>query len=386
MPRRGVPDETSRLYLQIAYALDRRSRKRDGTILVPWDLDRVRLPILDSWDDHAAALRRLERLVNRMPRSFRREWLRDHLPTLRSLASAVQGRIPPLPKQLENFYGLPPRGAKESHLEELREEVAGILHIAGADGLRKSVQEWEGLHLLRKDDVMRRMGGFLADARRDSRKLFDLPSKERCRLAPVRASRFSGFCLYRGDYESVVKLNTGIPWTWPALRDMATHEAYPGHHLYQTTREWEYLHGDFPREAAVSLAVDPMGPIEEGVGECAMRFIKWDRRPEDRMTIALNRLRWGTELNLAWMVWKEEPWRELVRYAMQSGLAHWERAIRDVRYASHRAWGAYGACYWFGARLVEAHWTHLDGDPAFFDVMYWKPYTVRTLQDAFRRI
>ena len=379
-------DETTRLYLRLVQSLDRRSRTRDGTILIPWDLDRVRLPPLPTWEAIHEALDRLGRLVNRTERSFRRDWLRDHLPTLRSLAAVIRGEDLSLADQMRSFYGLSPRMARESELSELREEIRSILGGSGGDVLRKSVEAWEEHHRLRRGDVLPRMSRFLEEARRDSRKLFDLPLKERCRLATVRESRHACFFTYRGDYQGVVKMNMSRPWTGPDLRDAATHEAYPGHHVLQTTREWEYLHGDFPREAAVSLAVDPMGPVEEGICECSMRFIGWDRMPEDRLTIALNRLHWGTELNLAWMVSKDEPWRELVRYAMQSGLVDWERAIRDVRYASRRAWGAYGACYWFGARMIEDSWARMGDDSAFYDVLYWRPHTVRTLRGALRRI
>lgn len=386
MPRRPPGDETARLFLRIANSLDRRSWLRDGTRLKPWDLDPVRLPLLGSGGEIENAIALLRRLVRRQPPGFRRDWLTDHVPTLESLGRLVRGRVPPLPDQVRDFYGLPVRPAKEAELEELREEVRRLLGVASDVELRDVVVAWDREHEVAPADVMPAMARYFREARRAAHKLFELPPTERSTLVATHASPYSGYCYYTRDYRSTVKVDVDRTWTWPALRDMATHEAYPGHHVHQCTREWEYLEGEVPREAAVSLAASPMGPVEEGLAENAMAFIRWDEEPEDRLTILLNRLRWGTEVNLAWMAHREEPRRELLTYAMHSGLVDWRQAVRDVRYARNRVWASYAFCYWYGAALVRKHYERLKGDPAFFDVLYWKPHTVRTLEKAFRRV
>jgi len=381
-----VQDEASSLYLRLAYSLDRASRSKEGTRLVPWDLDPIRVPPIRPWPDFNEAIRRLAKLTREMPAGFRKEWLKDHLPTLRALLSLVKGKVPPLPDQVRDFYGLPARPAREEELEVLRARIRRILHVSRDDGVREAVDAWERDHRIPPDAVLLTMDKLLREARRRSRRLFELPRTERVRLVAMHRSRNTGYCLYTHDFQSTVKLNVDVPWTGPALRDMATHEAYPGHHVHQATREWEYLHGDFPREAAVSMAADPMGPVEEGLGENGMPFIHWDRSKDDRLTLLLNRLRWGTEVNLAWMAYREEPRKELLRYAMQSGLVDWRQAVRDVNYAANKAWASYAFCYWYGTSLIRRKYERMDGDPAFFDVLYWRPYTVRLLEQAFRRV
>ena len=381
-----MPDEASRLYLRLAYSLDRRSRKQDGTRLVPWDLDPIRLPPFASWTEIREAHRRLARLTREMPNGFRKEWLRDHLPSLRMLIDMLQGAVPSLPNQVRDLYSLSPRPAKEEELESLRARIRRLLHVSRDEELRAAVEAWERAHRVPGDSVLLTMDKFLREARRGSRKLFELPRSERARLVPMHRSRDSGYCQYTHDFQSRVKLNVDLPWTWPGLRDMATHEAYPGHHVHQSTREYEYLEGDFPREAAVSLAADPMGPVEEGLAENGMIFIHWDRSKEDRLTILLERLRWGTEVNLAWMAYREEPRKEMLHYAVHSGLVDAQQAVRDVNYAARRMWASYAFCYWYGTAMIRRKYERVAGDPAFFDVLYWRPYTVRGLEKAFRRL
>ena len=135
-----MPDEASRLYLRLAYTLDRRSRKKDGTRLVPWDLDPVRLPALNSWVDIEDGCRRLARLTRDLPNGFRKEWLRDHLPTLRSLVAMLQGHVPPLREQVRDLYGLPARPAKEEELDSLRVRIRRILRVSREDEVRRAVE------------------------------------------------------------------------------------------------------------------------------------------------------------------------------------------------------------------------------------------------------
>ncbi len=386
MSRADGMDEAARLYLRLAYSLDRRARRKDGTRLTPWDMDPVRLRSLKTVADLEAALRRLTSLARAMPNGFRREWLEEHLPTLRDLIGVVQGRIPDLAHQLRDFYGLPPVHAKPEELESLQSSVGRTLHVARGGDPRAAVSDWERTHRLPQAAVLPTMRRALRDAQRGARRLLDLPRAEHVRLVPMRRSRNSGFCLYTHDFQSRVSLNVDLPWTAPLLRDMAAHEAYPGHHTSQAVREVAYRRGAIAREEAVGMAADPTGPVDEGLAENGMRFLGWDRTPEDRLMILLDRLRWGVDVNLAWMVARGEPRRERRRYAAEVGLFDDAMAERHVAYAESRLWASYGFCYWVGAEVIRRKYEAVDRDPAFFDVLYGTPYTLRQLERAFRRM
>src|SRR2546428_10770615 len=180
-PRRPVEDDAARAFLRLASALDRRSRARDGTRLTPWNLDPVRLAPLATWAEVEEALDRLRRLTRKEPRGFRRDWLEDHLPTLRALICQVRGPAPPLPRQVRDFYDLPPRPAAETELDSLRREVRRILHVGREDGLRLAVETWEREHRGTPGAVFPPLGRYLGLARRDARRVFKIPQTERGR-------------------------------------------------------------------------------------------------------------------------------------------------------------------------------------------------------------
>src|SRR3989442_4716469 len=191
-PRRPVEDDAARASLGIASALDRRSRARDGTRLTPWNLDPVRLAPFATWAEIEDALERLKRLTRKEPRGFRRDWLEDHLPTLRALICQVRGPAPPLPRQVRDFYDLPARPAAEAELDSLRRDVRRILHGRREDGLRSAVETWEREHRVTPDAVLPTMERYLGLARRDARRLFKLPTTERVRLVATHGRSISG--------------------------------------------------------------------------------------------------------------------------------------------------------------------------------------------------
>src|SRR2546428_7973814 len=184
-PRRPVEDDAARAFLRLASALDRRSRERDGTRLSPWNLDPVRLAPLATWAEIEEALERLRRLTRKEPRGFRRDWLEDHLPTLRALIRQVRGPAPPLPRQVRDFYDLPPRQAAEAELDALRREVRRILRVGRDEGLRPAVRTWGSAHGGAPDAGLASTEWGLGPARRGARRLFTTPQTERGRPGPA---------------------------------------------------------------------------------------------------------------------------------------------------------------------------------------------------------
>ena len=86
------------------------------------------------------------------------------------------------------------------------------------------------------------------------------------------------------------------------------------------------------------------------------------------------------------MVERDEPRRELLHYAAHSGLVDPQQAVRDVNYAANRSWASYAFCYWYGTAMIRRKYAKMEGDTTFFDVLYWRPYTLRGLENAFRRL
>jgi hypothetical protein len=68
-----------------------------------------------------------------------------------------------------------------------------------------------------------------------------LPPGEEFRLEYVTGKSWGGYNWYQGDYKSLIQINTDLPIFIDRAIDLACHEGYPGHHVYNLMLEQELV-------------------------------------------------------------------------------------------------------------------------------------------------
>jgi hypothetical protein len=74
-------------------------------------------------------------------------------------------------------------------------------------------------------------------ARKITREKFELPEGETFTLEYVRDKPWSGYNWYQGNYNSLIQINIDKPIYVDRVIDLACHEGYPGHHVYNMLLE-----------------------------------------------------------------------------------------------------------------------------------------------------
>ncbi|MEO9806651.1 MAG: hypothetical protein ABJF04_25545 [Reichenbachiella sp.] len=74
-------------------------------------------------------------------------------------------------------------------------------------------------------------------ARKITQERFDLPPEETFTLEYVQDKTWSGYNWYQGGYKSLIQINTDHPILVDRVIDLACHEGYPGHHVYNMMLE-----------------------------------------------------------------------------------------------------------------------------------------------------
>ena len=64
-----------------------------------------------------------------------------------------------------------------------------------------------------------------------------LPSSEQFTLEYVKNKSWSGYNWYQGNFRSLIQVNTDLPIYIDRAIDLACHEGYPGHHVYNVLLE-----------------------------------------------------------------------------------------------------------------------------------------------------
>lgn len=91
-----------------------------------------------------------------------------------------------------------------------------------------------------------------------------LPEGEDFMLEFVSDKPWSGYNWYKGNYQSVIQINTDLPVYIDRAVDLGCHEAYPGHHVYNVLLERDLVRAKGWMEYCIYPLYSPQSLIAEG--------------------------------------------------------------------------------------------------------------------------
>jgi hypothetical protein len=91
-----------------------------------------------------------------------------------------------------------------------------------------------------------------------------LPAEERFTVEYVTGKSWSGYNWYQGNYRSLIQVNTDLPILVDRAVDLACHEGYPGHHVYNALLEQHLVRERGWPEFSVYALFSPQSLIAEG--------------------------------------------------------------------------------------------------------------------------
>ena len=91
-----------------------------------------------------------------------------------------------------------------------------------------------------------------------------LPPDEQFTVEYVTGKSWSAYNWYKGHYKSVIQVNTDLPITIDRVIDLACHEGYPGHHVYNVLLEKSLVRDRGWQEYTVYPLFSPQSLIAEG--------------------------------------------------------------------------------------------------------------------------
>jgi hypothetical protein len=104
----------------------------------------------------------------------------------------------------------------------------------------------------------------IAACRDETRKHVQLPASESFTVEYVTNKSWSGYNWYQGNYRSLIQVNTDLPIYIDRAIDLACHEGYPGHHVYNALLEQHLVKERGWLEFTVYPLFSPQSLIAEG--------------------------------------------------------------------------------------------------------------------------
>src|SRR6266571_4097780 len=114
-----------------------------------------------------------------------------------------------------------------------------------------------------------------------------LPPGESFTVEYVTGKSWSGYNWYQGNYRSLIQVNTDLPIYVDRAIDLACHEGYPGHHVYNVLLEKNLLRDRGWIEFSVYPLFSPQSLIAEGTANYGIdvAFPRAERRAFERTVI-----------------------------------------------------------------------------------------------------
>ncbi|MGE0816054.1 MAG: hypothetical protein AB7O28_02395 [Vicinamibacterales bacterium] len=216
---------------------------------------------------------------------LRRAYLARQLNALRARVSMLQGQRFPFDEESRELYdAVAPRNDEASFQATL--DAIGA-RLGGTGDLPARYAAFRQAFVVPPDRLDAVFQAAIAECRRRTLSHIALPAGERFTVAYVTDKPWSGYNWYKGNFTSLIEVNTDLPVFIDRAVDLACHEGYPGHHVYNTLLEQHLVRDRGWTEFSVYPLFSPQSLIAEGTANYGIQvaFSDEERRAFERATL-----------------------------------------------------------------------------------------------------
>jgi hypothetical protein len=193
--------------------------------------------------------------------ALRRQYLLRQLAAMRSRIAMLQGRKMTFDEESRALYDAVaptiPASDFEAVLEQLEEK------LPGTGTLIERYDRFKQSFIIPTSRVDRVFQEAIRGCR-GSIPSVELPMTENFRVEYVTGKSWSGYNWYQGKFRSLIQVNTDLPIYIDRAIDLACHEGYPGHHVYNVLLEKNLVQDRGWIEYTVYPLFSPQSLIAEG--------------------------------------------------------------------------------------------------------------------------
>ena len=193
--------------------------------------------------------------------SLRQQYLQRQLASLRSRVAMLQGKKMTFDEESLALYDAVAPVKTESEFEVALKQLDAKL--PGTGTLIERYDRFKQGFVITTARVDRVFQEAIR-ACRQRMSLVDMPSNERFTVEYVTGKSWSGYNWYQGNFRSLIQVNTDLPIYIDRALDLACHEGYPGHHVYNVLLEKNLVVDRGWMEYTVYPLFSPQSLIAEG--------------------------------------------------------------------------------------------------------------------------
>jgi hypothetical protein len=157
------------------------------------------------------------------------------------------------------------------HFQKIIDQLDKI--IPGTGDVTQRLKEFKKNFIIPKEKLDTVFKSAIAECRKRTIEHIELPPNENFKVEYVTDKPWGGYNWYKGNSFSVIQVNTDLPIYIDRAVDLAAHEGYPGHHVYNTLLEKHLVKELGWMEFTVYPLFSPQSLIAEGTANFGIHVV-----------------------------------------------------------------------------------------------------------------
>jgi hypothetical protein len=194
--------------------------------------------------------------------SLRHVFLRRQLQALASRVQMLSGTKLAFDDESRALYDAVAPTRPESEFQSVLDQLDR--RLPGRGPLLARFDAFQKAFVIPPDRLAKVVDAAIAECRARTKAHVQLPAGENFKVEYVAKKSWGAYNWYQGNYQSLIQVNTDLPVFIDRAIDMACHEGYPGHHVYNAMLEQQLVRDRGWVEMSVYALFSPQSLIAEG--------------------------------------------------------------------------------------------------------------------------
>ena len=171
------------------------------------------------------------------------------------------GRLP-FEKEAAALYDVRLQANSSQYYADILNQIDKLL--PGSGPLLSRYEKFRSGFIVPVDKLDAVFKAAIAECRKRTLEHIKLPSNEKFVIEYVKDKPWAGYNWYKGNNFSLIQVNISLPFYVDRVIDIAAHEGYPGHHVYNSLLEQNLVKGKGWAEFTIYPLFSPQSLIAEG--------------------------------------------------------------------------------------------------------------------------
>jgi hypothetical protein len=193
---------------------------------------------------------------------LRHRYILRQLQSLLARVDMLSGEKMTFDEESQALYDAVAPSYTEEHFRKILDELGAAL--PGKGTVPDRFEAYRAGFVVSREKLDGVFTAAIEESRKRTAHRITLPRGESFTVEYVTGKSWSGYNWFKGNCHSLIQVNTDFPITVDRAVDLASHEGYPGHHVYNSLLETHLVRGRKWLEFTVYPLFSPQSLIAEG--------------------------------------------------------------------------------------------------------------------------